>query len=170
MTICDNRDLARFQAREDRIDVVEGTREQTMEFDLLNGTLGYAIKCAQMRSVELLGEMITASGLTPAKMTALSLIGTESGISQSALAEKLSINRASVVKVIDTLELLGFVTRHPTPGDRRSYSLALTAEGKSRLGKLHAQVQEFERAIASNLSVAERRQLIRLLEKVAIDT
>ncbi|MFV3377905.1 MULTISPECIES: MarR family winged helix-turn-helix transcriptional regulator [Pseudomonas] len=167
MTLRDNPDLARSYAPNDCIDAIE---EPQGQFDLLNGTLGYAIKRAQMRSVELLGEMINASGLTPAKMTALSLIGTESGISQSALGEKLSINRASVVKVVDTLEVLGFVVRHPTPGDRRSHSLALTNEGKIRLGKLHAQVQEFEQSISSKLSVEERSQLISLLERVAVQS
>lgn len=165
MTLRDKPDLSSSFASNDRIDAIEDPQSQ---FDLLNGTLGYAIKRAQMRSVELLGDIINASGLTPAKMTALSLIGTESGISQSALGEKLNINRASVVKVVDTLEVLGFVVRHPTPGDRRSYSLALTNEGKIRLGKLHAQVQEFEKSISSKLSVEERGQLISLLERVAV--
>ncbi|NQD55659.1 MarR family transcriptional regulator [Pseudomonas sp. CM25] len=139
------------------------------ELDLLSGTLGYAIKRAQMRSYEVLFSILGPNALTPGRMTALSLIGLQPGIIQSALAEQLKINRASMVKVIDALEALGFVERCATEGDRRSYALRLTLVGNQALQKLHQQIDEYEKAISSTLAKGERKLLMELLEKVAAE-
>lgn len=138
------------------------------ELDLMADALGYSLKRAQVRAYEVLGSFLDEDSISPARMTALSLIGMRPGISQSALAKELGINRASVVKVIDTLESKNFVERRATEGDRRSYSLALTDHGLSELRTLQEQIRRYERAIAVNLTADERRQLMGLLEKVAI--
>jgi len=151
----------------------EGVNEPTHaihnsnELDLLSGTLGYAIKRAQMRSYEVLFSILGPNALTPGRMTALSLIGMQPGITQSALAEQLKINRASVVKVIDALESLDFAERCATEGDRRSYSLRLTKRGNEELQKLHQQIDRYEKAISATLAAGERQLLMELLEKVA---
>lgn len=138
------------------------------DLDLLKDSLGYALKRAQVRAYDLLFATIGPEAISPARMTALSIIGTQAGASQSALAEQLGINRASVVKVIDTLESLRLVERRPVEGDRRSYSLVLTPLGRSELKALHKKVRSYEEAIARALTAQERLQLIDLLEKVAV--
>ena len=96
------------------------------ELDLRQDSLGYAIKRAQVRTYEVLFATLGPDAISPARMTALSIIGAQPGINQSALAEQLRVTRPSMVKVIDSLEGLGLVERRAIPGDRRSYSLALT--------------------------------------------
>lgn len=135
--------------------------------DLLDDSLGYALKRAQVRAYDLMFQCLGPEALSPGRMTALSLIGGQPGISQSALAEQLKVNRASVVKVIDTLEALGFVERRATAGDRRSHALVLTAAGEDELQTLHGQIRRYEQALAENLSAEERQQLLALLERVA---
>jgi DNA-binding MarR family transcriptional regulator len=138
------------------------------ELDLLADSLGYCLKRAQVRAYEVLATFVDADSISPARMTALSLIAMRSGISQSALAKELGINRASVVKVIDSLEAKQLVERRATEGDRRSYSLALTDSGLDELRGLQEQVRRYEQAIAAGLSADERHQLMRLLERVAV--
>lgn len=135
--------------------------------DLCRDALGYALRRAQVRSYELLFGILGADALTPARITALSLIATHPGMNQSALAEHLQVNRASVVKVIDTLERHGFVQRCPVPGDRRSHALAVTGAGREELLALRRKMDTYERALAERLDTGERQQLMRLLEKVA---
>lgn len=135
--------------------------------DLLEDSLGYAIKCAQIRTYETLFQMLGPNAISPARLTALSIISTRSGINQSELAEALRITRASVVKVIDTLESLGFVQRQPMAGDRRSYALVVTELGKNELLGMRQRLTAYEQAIAAQLTAAERRQLMALLAKVA---
>lgn len=138
------------------------------ELDLLKDSLGYAIKCAQVRIYEMLFQMLGPNALTPARLSALSIINTRSGINQSELAAELRITRASVVKVIDTLESLGFVQRQSIAGDRRSYALVVTDQGKNELLGMRQRMDAYELAISSRLSTAERAQLMALLAKVAV--
>lgn len=136
--------------------------------DLLKDSLGYAIKSAQIRTYEKLFQMLGPNAISPARLTALSIISTRSGINQSELADALRITRASVVKVIDTLESLGFVERQSMAGDRRSYALVVTAQGKNELLGMRQRMDAYELAISARLSTAERAQLMALLAKVAV--
>lgn len=138
------------------------------QFDLLQDSLGYAIKRAQVRIYDMVFAALGADSISPARVTALSIIATRPGINQSALAESLGINRASVVKVIDTLGAHGFVERRAIPGDRRSYALVVTDAGKSALQDIGERLERSEAAIAAKLTKAERAQLMALLAKVAV--
>lgn len=138
------------------------------EINFLEDSLAYAIKQAQVRCYEILFRIYGPDALSPARMTALCIIGTQQGINQSALAELLRINRASVVKVIDTLESLGYVERQPTEQDRRSYALTVTEAGLGELKKLTQVTREYEKIVAAGLTAKERKTLMALLAKTAV--
>lgn len=136
---------------------------------LLGDSLGFSIKRAQVRAYDAYFRTVGAAGLTPARLSALTLIGEGASISQIDLATRLKVSGPNMVKVIDTLEEQGLVARQADANDRRRYALALTDEGKIRLAQIRDLVQVYEAQIASRLSAHERKQLMRLLEKVAID-
>ena len=133
----------------------------------LADSLAYQIKQTQVRCYEMLFELFGPDTLSPGRMTALSLIGNHPGIKQSELAEHLRVNRASVVKVIDSLQALGYVERGATPGDRRSHALMATPAGVAELKRLTQLVKQHEAMIAADLSPEERSTLMGLLSKVA---
>lgn len=137
------------------------------DIDLLQDSLAYEIKKAQVRSYEILFEFFGPDALSPGRMTALCIIGNHPGINQSALADALRVNRASVVKVIDALEASGYVERQSIPDDRRSYALAVTPQGLEELRRLTELSRRFEEIIAAQLNSRERKTLMRLLAKVA---
>jgi DNA-binding MarR family transcriptional regulator len=143
----------------------EGKRD---DFDLLHNSLGYAIKCAQVRTYAMYFEFFGEDALSPARMTALSYIGSHPGINQSTLAEFLGITRASAAKLIDSLESRHLIERRRVEGDRRSHALALTPEGHKELRALDEKTMLYEKAIASNLSPEERTTLLRLITKIAV--
>ncbi|MBJ7556462.1 MarR family winged helix-turn-helix transcriptional regulator [Marinomonas spartinae] len=136
--------------------------------DLVSKALGYSIKRAQVHAYELFFEFLGDNAISPARMTALSIIGTHPGITQSALAKKLGISRAGIVKVVDWLESLNLVERRSKQSDRRSNLLYLTDSGQDELSWLAEQSKEYEKILASKLTDEERDQLIRLLEKVTL--
>lgn len=138
-------------------------------FNLLEGSLAYAIKQAQVRCYEILFDFYGPDTLTPGRMTALCFIGTQPGINQSTLASMLHINRASVVKVVDNLQALGLIKREQVHHDKRSHALIATDKGYAKLEHLTALTKEYERIIATNLTSAERELLFQLLAKVAIN-
>jgi DNA-binding MarR family transcriptional regulator len=137
--------------------------------DLQRDSLGYAIKRAQVRSYDVLFMVMGPESLTPGRMTALSIIATQPGINQTVLADMLGITRAGAVKVIDSLEALGYVERNSMPDDRRSYALGVTQKGLDELKRLNVLNLEFEKRIAQRLSPDERQLLMSLLARVAVD-
>lgn len=137
------------------------------DIDLLQDSLAYEIKKAQVRCYEVLFEHFGPDALSPGRMTALCIIGTQPGINQSALADALRVNRASVVKVIDALQSLGYVERQSIPEDRRSYALAVTPAGLEELRRLTEVSRRYEEIVAAQLTRRERQTLFRLLAKVA---
>lgn len=143
-----------------------GVYASALDIDFLANALGYAIKRAQVRTYELLFTTLGPAAISPARMTALFLIGAQPGTNQSALADQLRVTRASMVKVIDNLADLGLVERHAVPDDRRSYALVLTERGRAEARTLQEKIAVFEARIAEQLTSNEREQLVRLLEKV----
>lgn len=137
-------------------------------FDFLTGSLGYTLRMTQVRMYALFFETLGDLGLTPARVTALSIIATTPGMNQARLARALDIAGPSVLKVVDALEAAGLVCRLDVQGDRRRYALALTATGRGKLEQLRVRLAEYEERIAARLSAAEREQLIRLLERTAV--
>lgn len=137
-------------------------------FDFLTGSLGYTLRLTQVRMYGLFFDMLGDLGLTPARVTALSLIATQADMNQARLARCLDIAGPSVMKLVDALEAAGLVCRLDVQGDRRRYSLALTASGRTRLEQLRVRMAEYEERIAAQLSHAERAQLIALLNRTAV--
>lgn len=138
-------------------------------FDFRTGSLGYTLRLANVRMYNVFFEMLGDLGLTPARVTALSLIATDSDMNQAKLARSLDIAGPSAMKIVDALEDAGLVCRLDVQGDRRRYVLALTATGRSKIEQLRQRLVEYEERIAANLTPAEREQLIALLERAAIE-
>lgn len=145
----------------------DGDADALSRFDFRTGSLGYTLRLAHVRMYDLFFEMIGDLGLTPARVTALSMIATEPDINQASLARQLGIAGPSVLKLVDALEEAGLVQRLDVAGDRRRYTLALTPAGRSTLEQLRGRMAEYEERIAAGLSAAERKQLIGLLERMA---
>lgn len=136
-------------------------------FDLQTGSLGYTLRLAQVRMYTLFFEMLGDVGLTPARVTALSLIASDPDMNQTKLARSLDIAGPSALKMVDALEAAGLVCRQAVAGDRRRYLLALTDTGRSQMEALRLRMAEYEERIAADLSAAEREQLAALLNRVA---
>lgn len=139
-------------------------------FDFRTGSLGYTLRLAEVRMYSLFFEMLGDLGLTPARVTALSVIATDKDMNQAKLARSLNIAGPSALKMVDALEAAGLICRLDVEGDRRRYALALTATGRHKIELLRQRIAEYEERIAAALSPAEREQLIALLNRTAVTT
>jgi DNA-binding MarR family transcriptional regulator len=141
--------------------------------DLLTGpdvrvdSLGYALRKAQVRSYDLFHDWLGDSGLSPARLTALSIIASQPDTNQASLARQLGISGPSALKLVDALESSGLVRRAAVASDRRRYALVLTAAGRERMEQASTQLDAYERHLTEGLSASERQMLIDLLERVA---
>jgi DNA-binding MarR family transcriptional regulator len=135
-------------------------------FDLRQDSLGYLLRRAQVHAYGLFFEMLGSLELTPSRLTALSVIAGEPDINQATLAKRLNVAGPSVMKLIDALEGSGLIRRMAVAGDRRQYSLVLSAAGRSTLEMLRLRHAEYEQRLSGPLSAAERDQLMRLLQRL----
>lgn len=136
-------------------------------FDFQSDSLGYALRRAQMRAYDIFFEMLGAMDLSPARLTALSIVAMELDINQATLAKRLDIAGPSALKLVDALEEAGFISRMDVEGDRRRYSLVITPAGRGKLEKVRAELEAYEARLATRLTGTERQQLMALLSRVA---
>ncbi|WP_123401832.1 MarR family winged helix-turn-helix transcriptional regulator [Inmirania thermothiophila] len=138
-----------------------------MDFDLLPELLGYHLRRAQVAVFNDFMRSMAEFQITPGQFGILVLIGANEGLSQSALARAVGVERSTMVSVMDNLERRGLVARRPSPADRRSYALELTARGRALLAELKPRVREHEARIARRLGGRDPAELIELLRRIA---
>jgi DNA-binding MarR family transcriptional regulator len=105
--------------------------------------------------------------ITPPRFTALVIIGANPGLSQTVLGNVLGIARSGAMLLTDRFEDGGLVERRPRPEDGRSWGLYLTQRGERLVERMKRRVLESDRERSAQLSGRERRELQRLLAKLA---
>jgi len=113
------------------------------------------------------GERLVPLGMTPPQAGILRLLARSGGLSQRDLAERLGIHPSRLVAILDEMETAGLVVREANSGDRRLYSLQLTAAGRERIAELGRVARQHNDALCSALTGDERVQLETLLSKIA---
>jgi MarR family transcriptional regulator for hemolysin len=77
------------------------------------------------------------SGLTRSQWQVLAYLAQNEGINQSGLAELLDVEPITLGRIVDKLEMLGLIQRHPHPSDRRIWLLRLTTAARPKLTQVH---------------------------------
>lgn len=86
--------------------------------------------------------------------------------SQKVIAEKLQIDRTTMVSHVDLLEKLGYVERTKNPNDRRAHSLLITENGNNVLESCWTFLVDIESEVLSPLSENEKQLFGEMLIKI----
>lgn len=86
------------------------------------------------------------------------------------VAEALSLEPASLVRVIDQLVDAELVERHDDPNDRRAKILRLTQAGQGRAAQLEAVLLPFRRNLFANIPQADIDACLRTLLAIKANT
>ncbi|MGB3068142.1 MAG: MarR family transcriptional regulator [Ottowia sp.] len=132
----------------------------------LKTLLGYNARRAALVVISLFVPRMAEFGLRPVDFSILSVICHNPGITSKQLCSVLDLLPPNLVGKIGALEQRGLLERHPHPSDGRALGLHLTPEGLSLMQQAERTAFELESEAASALSAAERRTLLRLLQKV----
>ena len=138
-----------------------------LQYDVLDELLGFSLRRAQLAMAGAFGKATRGVDVTPPRLTALIIVGANPGISQTALGEALGIARSGAMLLTDWAQARGFIERRPHPGDGRAWGLHLTRGGEQFVQKTKRRVLEHDMRISSCLAPGERRELMRLLDKLA---
>ena len=141
-------------------------QDDGVDYDILPSLLGYHLRRAQIAVFNDFVKTVAAMQITPGQFGVIVLIGSNPGLTQSALARAVGIERSTMVAVIDALESRGLVARRPSPSDRRSNALVLSDAGKELVDRLKPIVQTHDARVVGALSEAEKEQLIDLLSRI----
>ncbi|SCA57204.1 putative transcriptional regulator, MarR family [Candidatus Terasakiella magnetica] len=132
----------------------------------LNDLMTYHLRRAQVTSFNNFTDAMAETQVTPGQFGVLTLIASNEGMSQSAVARSLGVERSTMVAVIDGLENRGLVLRKPSPTDRRSNALVLSDEGKEVYARGLELAKKSDRVTTSALNDEEAVQLVTLLRKM----
>jgi DNA-binding MarR family transcriptional regulator len=144
-------------------------REQTddrkpLDIGVLNEHLGYFIRRLQVWVFQDFIRTLAPVDIRPAQYSVLVVIAANPGLSQSDLADRLGIERARLVRVLDKLEKRGLTQRLASPTDRRSHALRLTREGQKLLKRATLLAAAHEARLIEKLGPEQRKSMLALLQ------
>lgn len=109
-------------------------------------------------------------GLSAAQVPIVILVCKENGISQNDVVEQMALEKSVVAKSIGKLIASGFLTRQTNPKDKRAYDLFPTEKAREIYPTLVQQGQECMNLLTTGLSIREKEQLSKLLDKLLENT
>lgn len=142
-------------------------RIEGLDYDVLDELLGYALRRAQVAMFLAFHNATRGNDITPPRFTALVVIGANPGISQTTLGNLLGIARSGAMMLTDWTEGRGLAERRRRPDDGRAWGLHLTLRGERLVRRMKRQVAAEDRRHAAILGAHERKELLRLLNKLA---
>ena len=125
----------------------------------LSRRLGYLLKHAQLQMAELTAKALTPYGIDGRELGVLLVLADHEPASQQQAAQRLGIDRTTMVALLDALEGKGLVSRHPHADDRRRNVVELTDAGQDTLRRATRASDDAEREFLAPLSPRAAQQL-----------
>jgi DNA-binding MarR family transcriptional regulator len=135
-----------------------------LDIGVLSEHLGYFIRRLQVWVFQDFIRTLAPVDIRPAQYSVLVVIAANPGLSQSDLADRLGIERARLVRVLDKLERRGLTQRLASPTDRRSHALRLTREGQKLLKRATMLAAAHEAKLIGKLGPEQRKSMLALLQ------
>ncbi len=132
----------------------------------LSGRLGYLLKHAQLRMAELTTKALTPYGIHGRELAVLVILAGHEPASQQQAAQRLGIDRTTMVALLDTLEGKGLVSRHPHADDRRRNVVELTDAGQDTLLRATEASEAAEREFLAPLGPQAAQHLRNSLQTI----
>lgn len=133
---------------------------------VLRSHLGFCLYKSAIRLRGLLDEAFLNSGLITPQFGVLSVLLSSGPISQGEISQRMGIDKATMVKLVDGLEQRGLLKRTPDRTDRRVRIVDVTAKGKKTFSQLIKKAREVEARFTSRLSSEERETLRQLTSRL----
>ena len=114
----------------------------------------------------LLDERLRFSGQTQPRWRVLAWAQIQPGISQTELAERMSVTSATLVGIIDGLVRMGLIERRESGDDRRIKELHLTPAAHPIIEQISREVTAIRKALLKNVSREEMEVCLSVLARV----
>jgi DNA-binding MarR family transcriptional regulator len=104
--------------------------------------------------------------LTQKQVSVLWLVDDHPDIAQTGLAQRMRMDRATTMAIVDRLESRGYLVRRKSRTDGRKQALNLTERGRKALSKAKDAIGQHEQWLKSRFTSQEVGTLIELLTRI----
>jgi DNA-binding MarR family transcriptional regulator len=115
------------------------------------------------------GELLRSTGLYPGQELLMMHLWEAGAVRQADLIDTLGVDPSTMTKMLQRLQRTGNVTRTTDPADRRAVLVEATDTSRALRPEIKAVWKTLEQRTVAGLDPAERAELQRLLEKVAVN-
>jgi DNA-binding MarR family transcriptional regulator len=142
------------------------SEDKTAIIGVLDQLVGYHLRRATGVFMGDYARLSAETGIRQVLFGILSIVATNPGINQGNVGRALAIQPANMVSLANELVARGLLARSVSAGDRRSFALNLTAEGKSMLESCLQSIHDHENRLLADLTGEERQTLMALLRRI----
>ncbi|MGH8135287.1 MAG: MarR family winged helix-turn-helix transcriptional regulator [Steroidobacteraceae bacterium] len=128
--------------------------------------VGFHIRLAHGAVYRHFTETFAHLGLTQKQVSVLWLVDDHPDISQTDLAKRMRMDRATTMTIVNRLQSRRLVVRGKSKSDGRKQTLNLTAAGRKALVTAKSAIRLHERWLKSRFTEREVARLIELLTRI----
>jgi len=128
--------------------------------------VGFHIRLAHGAVYRHFSETFAHLDLTQKQVSVLWLVGDHPDIAQTDLAQRMRMDRATTMAIVNRLQDRGFLVRGRSSSDRRKQTLNLTPAGRKALTTAKSAIRQHEIWLKSRFTRKEVETLIRLLTRI----
>ena len=156
-----------MRVRDDDLDAVT-----TIEHDddtylgEINDIVGFHIRLAHGACYRHFTETFADLELTQKQVSVMWLVADHPGISQIDLGNKLRMDRATTMTIVNRLQARHYLRREKSPTDGRKQALFLDPAGEKALAEAKKAIREHENWVKSRFTPAEVKTLMELLGRI----
>ena len=125
----------------------------------LAGRIGFLLKHVHGAFTEMSEAALADLDVDGREYAVLAVLAGERPLSQQQAAQRMAVDRTTMVGLIDGLEAKGFVSRRPDPGDRRRNIVEVTDAGRDAMTRTGEAIEAVETRFLGPLGDAGARRL-----------
>jgi DNA-binding MarR family transcriptional regulator len=143
-----------------------GDIKQDDEIGSLTEIVGFHIRLAHGAVYRHFTETFADLDLTQKQVSVLWLVDEHPGISQIEVGQRLSMDRATTMTIVNRLQERDMMRRERSASDGRKQALHLTAPGLQALADARASIREHEAWLKGRFSPQEVEKLVEMLARI----
>ncbi len=132
----------------------------------IRNIMGFHIRLAHGAVYRHFTETFEHIDLTQMQVALLWLIDDHPNIAQTDLAQRMRMDRATTMAIVNRLQARKYLVRGKSPDDGRKQALNLTAGGKKALADAKVAIAEHEKWLKGRFTAKEVDQLIEMLSRI----
>ncbi|MFM2301055.1 MAG: hypothetical protein RLZZ84_791 [Pseudomonadota bacterium] len=155
-----------MRVRDSDLDAVTTADHDDADIGEIKEIIGFHIRLAHGACYRHFTETFTDLELTQKQVSVMWLVDDHPAISQIDLGQRLRMDRATTMTIINRLQARGYLRREKSPTDGRKQALFLTKTGEQVLADAKRAIREHENWVKSRFTDAEVKTLMELLARI----